>query len=97
MNAAQARDLYFKYCAAVAYVAVETPQGNAQIGTAFHVGENIWVTARHVVEGNRIQQVKTTESSISDYADRLQASGGVIWGHQCSPGFEAKGPSDRGR
>lgn len=85
MNAAQARDLYFKYCAAVAYVAVETPQGDAHVGTAFHVGENIWMTARHVIEGNRIQQVKTTEASISDYADRLQASGGVIWGHHCSP------------
>jgi hypothetical protein len=76
----RARDLYYKYRAAVAYVAVETPAGDESIGTAFHVGDNIWVTAAHVVEGNRILEIGTTESSIDDYSARLEATGGVLMG-----------------
>jgi hypothetical protein len=42
IDSRRARDLYYKYRAAVAYVAVETPAGDESIGTAFHVGDNIW-------------------------------------------------------
>jgi hypothetical protein len=72
MDSRRARDLYYKYRAAVAYVAVETPPGDQRIGSAFHVGEGIWVTARHVVEGNRVLAVGTTENSIDDYSEKLE-------------------------
>src|SRR5436853_7763394 len=54
------RELYEKYASAVAYVAVRTSDGNESIGTAFHVGEGVFVTARHVVEGNQILRIATT-------------------------------------
>lgn len=37
-----------------AVVYVETDQG---IGTAFHVGDGVFVTARHVVEGRKIKEI----------------------------------------
>src|SRR6202022_2117807 len=46
---------------AVAYVATERADGSHGIGSAFHVGEGVFVTARHVVEGLRIREVATTE------------------------------------
>lgn len=53
--------LFKKYSAAMAYVVVEAPDGKESIGSAFHVGEGVYVTARHVVEGLKIKQVKATE------------------------------------
>lgn len=61
MNSGRARDLFEKYAAAMAYVAVEHPNGDRGIGSAFHVGEGVFVTARHVVEGKRIQEIASTE------------------------------------
>lgn len=55
------RDRYEK---AIAYVAVTTPSGDESIGSAFHVGDGILVTARHVVEGNRINEIANATSSI---------------------------------
>jgi hypothetical protein len=45
----------------MAYIAVERPDGNQGIGSAFHIGDGVFVTARHVVDGNRLLKVKTTE------------------------------------
>jgi hypothetical protein len=42
------------------YIAVKNAQGDESIGSAFHVGEGIFVTARHVVEGATIVDVKPT-------------------------------------
>ena len=42
---------------ACAAVVVETPEGDQSIGTAFHVGENVYLTARHVLGGNRVLEV----------------------------------------
>lgn len=45
----------FRECGpAVAFVEVESPDGIPGIGTAFHVGDGIYVTARHVVDGQKI-------------------------------------------
>jgi hypothetical protein len=44
----------------MAYVAVRTSAGVDSIGSAFHVGEGVFVTARHVVENVKIVQVKPT-------------------------------------
>src|SRR4051794_25472985 len=57
MDTSRARELYNKYRAAVAYVAIETTHGDQRIGTAYHVGEGIWITARHVVDGNKVLEI----------------------------------------
>jgi hypothetical protein len=53
-----AQNLVRKFGNAVAYVAVKTPDGDHHIGSAFHVGEGLFLTARHVVEGNEIEEVR---------------------------------------
>ena len=45
----------------MAYVEVELPDGDRSIGSAFHVGEGVFVTARHVVEGNNILEIASTD------------------------------------
>lgn len=60
MEAKNARSLFNKYSSAMAYVAVEMPDGTEGIGTAFHVGEGVFVTAKHVVEGNCILEVNNS-------------------------------------
>ena len=50
MDRQRIRQLYEQLAAGIAYVAVETPTGDQSIGTAFHVGEGIFVTAAHVLE-----------------------------------------------
>lgn len=52
--------VYEKYSAAMAYVEVKGADGQVGIGSAFHVGEGVFVTARHVVEGKKITEVGTT-------------------------------------
>jgi hypothetical protein len=37
--------------------------GDQGIGSAFHVGEGVFVTARHVVEGMTIRELGITEST----------------------------------
>lgn len=55
------RDVYLKAKGAVAYVVVETNDGDEAIGTAFHIGDGYFVTAKHVLEGNRILEVSITQ------------------------------------
>jgi len=54
------RLLYQTYRSAMAFIEVELPDGSISIGSAFHVGEGVFVTARHVVEANRILKMATT-------------------------------------
>lgn len=54
------REIFERYAAAVVYVSVELPNGDQSIGSAFHVGEGVFVTARHVVDGNKILEVANT-------------------------------------
>lgn len=60
MDSSVARKIYYSHANAMAYVDVETKQGDRAIGTAFHVGDGVFVTARHVVE-NKIVEIKITE------------------------------------
>ncbi|MDU8502447.1 hypothetical protein RYB01_25135 [Pseudomonas syringae] len=55
------RTAYRKYCGAVAYIAVLDDSENEGIGSAFHVGEGIFVTAKHVVKGKKIKEIATTK------------------------------------
>ena len=59
LNVLTARELYVRYAAALAYVAVRNRDGSESIGSAFHVGEGVFVTARHVVEGKEILEIAT--------------------------------------
>lgn len=61
MNSGVARSLFEKYASAICYVSVQKPNGDQAIGSAFHVGEGVFVTARHVVEGRRIVEIASTE------------------------------------
>lgn len=63
MDSGVARRLYERYAAAAFYVAVRDRDGGAGIGTATHVGDGVFVTARHVLEGNSIDEVGCSEST----------------------------------
>lgn len=54
------RELYERFSSAVAYVDVELASGDRSIGTAFHVGEGVFLTARHVVADCKILKIATT-------------------------------------
>ena len=58
------RQIFETYAGSVAFVAVETPEGDQSIGTCFHVGDNLFVTAKHVVESNKILRVANTPAGI---------------------------------
>jgi S1-C subfamily serine protease len=62
MDSGKARELYDAVAPAVAFVEVESPDGSVGIGSCFHVGEGVFVTARHVVDGMTITDVGMTES-----------------------------------
>src|SRR6267143_568754 len=50
MTSGEARQLFATHASALAYLDVEDQQGDRAIGSAFHVGEGVFVTARHVLE-----------------------------------------------
>lgn len=53
-------ELFERYGSAVIYVAVENEDGSHGIGAAFHIGEGVYITARHVVGGKRVLEVGFT-------------------------------------
>ena len=60
MDSKTARTLFYKHASAMCYIEIETAEGDRSIGSAFHIGEGVFVTARHVVE-NKIIEIKITE------------------------------------
>src|SRR5579871_2832680 len=50
----------------MAFIAVDHPDGSHGIGSCFHVGEGVFVTARHVVDGVRIREIGTTVDTFVD-------------------------------
>lgn len=52
-----ARAQFAKYRGCVAYIETRDREGNLGSGTCFHVGEGVFVTARHVVESRTITEV----------------------------------------
>lgn len=57
----QFQDLYAQYAGAVSYITVEDKNGDEGIGSAFHIGSGIFVTAKHVIENNTIKEIATTK------------------------------------
>jgi hypothetical protein len=73
----------------MAYIAVKNADGDENIGSAFHVGEGIFVTARHVVEGLQIVDVKPThmlrrplKEIIPEYTDEAIKSMTDMYGQE---------------
>lgn len=63
MEPGKAREIFLEYAASMAYVAVRRRDGTRKIGSAFHVGEGVFVTARHVVQDHTIEAVMMTEQA----------------------------------
>ena len=61
MDTKAARKLMRKYASALAYIEIEKEDGTKGVGSCFHVGDGVFVTARHVVEDNTISKVEITE------------------------------------
>ncbi|HEV3165301.1 MAG TPA: serine protease [Isosphaeraceae bacterium] len=60
------RELYERYAPSLAYIEVESADG-VRIGSAFHVGEGVFVTARHVVARSKlIRLANTTDQHVAD-------------------------------
>lgn len=59
------------YAAAVAFVDVEKTSGDRGIGSAFHVGDGVFVTARHVVESNTIVGVGCVTATFISPAEQF--------------------------
>lgn len=55
-------ETYVRAAGAVAFVAIIDEKGDEGIGSAFHIGDGIFVTARHVVEGVAVKEIATTKS-----------------------------------
>lgn len=56
-------ETYLRAAGAVAFIAIVDTQEDEGIGSAFHIGSGIFVTARHVVENAKIKEVATTKST----------------------------------
>jgi hypothetical protein len=70
-----AHRVFLRYCSAVAYVVTKDAAGNTAIGSAFHVGEGVFVTARHVVAEQTIEEIGLA-LGLHSFADAL---GGGPW------------------
>lgn len=62
------RRLYLRYGCCMASIVVEK-DGDEGIGSAFHVGDGVFVTARHVVEGTEIKEIRLTDWNLYYQSD----------------------------
>lgn len=82
------RDTFEKFRGAMAYIEVVKPNGDIGIGSAFHIGDGILVTARHVVENCEITKIGTTESY------NLPDENGNVYIHNVEGSFRSVVPHD---
>jgi hypothetical protein len=59
-----ARTTFADYRGSVAYIATIDDNGDEGIGTAFHVGNGVFVTARHVLEGRAVKEIGFDDESL---------------------------------
>lgn len=62
-----ARQQFNKYRGAVGFMETLNAAGDPQRGTCFHVGEGVFVTARHVVENRTISEVGFDDASVNQH------------------------------
>lgn len=77
------KDTFMKYRGCVAYIASDDADGKPGIGSCFHVGEGVFVTARHVVQGRTITEVgfdddMTTLALLQDQKDWGTKPHGIV-------------------
>lgn len=58
------KKLFHDYSNGVAHVVIKDAKGDLANGTAFHIGENVFITARHVVEHGTIDSVILTRDRL---------------------------------
>ncbi|SRR6266446_1148093 len=58
------RKLFDAFAPGLAYISVENADGSPNIGTCFHIGESVFITARHVIEGLKIREIATTDVGV---------------------------------
>jgi Trypsin-like peptidase domain len=68
------RKLLDQFGPGVAYIVVEDDDGAPGIGTCFHIGENVFITARHVVENRSIAKIATTNVGIKGEEGKYYAT-----------------------
>jgi hypothetical protein len=61
MDTGAARAMFEEYASAMVYLEVKNEDGDRKIGSGFHVGEGVFVTARHVVDKCEVLEVGMTE------------------------------------
>lgn len=98
MDSGKAQELFRRYAPCMAYIAVtDAAEGKESIGSAFHVGDGVFVTARHVVENVKISEVRVTQAVrrplkevIPEYSDdAVQAIKNAIGQTPTWPVFQA--------
>ena len=57
------RETYLRAAGAVAFIGIIDRKNDEGIGSAFHIGDGIFITARHVVDGAKINEIATTKSA----------------------------------
>ncbi|HEF4840434.1 TPA: hypothetical protein SAO52_005228 [Burkholderia vietnamiensis] len=55
------QETYVRAAGAVAFVAIVDYKGDEGIGSAFHIGDGIFVTARQVIDDVTIKEIATGE------------------------------------
>jgi Trypsin-like peptidase domain len=70
VDAQIAQALYERYAGSVAFIEVLSERGDLELGSAFHIGDGLFATARHVVDAN-IQRIETTEASSETFRSLL--------------------------
>jgi hypothetical protein len=58
------RTLFDRFAPGVAYVDVQDRAGDRHIGTCFHIGNDVFITARHVVEDREILSIATSNAGV---------------------------------
>jgi hypothetical protein len=69
MDTITARRFYNKYGPSVAYTGIEVTNQNISIATAYHIGDVVFITARHVVDVFKIRKIATTKNPCSNNED----------------------------
>lgn len=57
------QETYVRAAGAIAFIAIVDANGDEGIGSAFHIGDGIFVTARHVIDEVTIKEIATTKSA----------------------------------
>ena len=60
-----AREQFAAYRGCVAYIETEAQDGIIECGTCFHVGEGVFVTARHVVDQRKINKIGFDDDAVN--------------------------------